>query len=49
MDEGLVIRESTGQTRRFALQSDRDSRMIVVAMEALAFWHEQERCSCVSS
>jgi len=37
MDEGLVIRELTGQSKRFALQGDRDSRMTVVAMEALAF------------
>ena len=32
-----------------ALQSGRDLRIFVIAMEAPAFWHEQEGCSCVSS
>jgi hypothetical protein len=39
----------TGQTMRIALHSRRDRRLIVLAMEALTFWHEQERWSCVQS
>jgi len=35
--------ELIGQTGRIALQSRRERRVSVLAIEGLTFWHEQER------